>query len=274
MDNQTSGSDGNSKCYNYHHHKSVRVALVVVLVLLAVFLFAQTLKTFKEYHFVGGGVPAVTTISVSGTGETFAIPDTTEFTFTVNEEGSTVGEAQQKATKVMEQALAVVSKGGVEKENMKTIAYDVHPKYSQVECLRYPCNVESKIIGFESAQTIQVKMKDADKAGVLLSQLAEVGVQNISSLSFTVEDEDVVKKQAREMAIADAKKKADELSRSLGVKLVRIVNFNEDGNQPMPYYGKNMALGMGGDAVAPQAAPLPQGENKIVSNITITYEIR
>ena len=65
------------------------------------------------------------------------------------------------------------------------------------------------------------------------------------------------------------------LAKSLGVSLVRVVGFyeNEGG---MPIY----AYGLGGDermmaVSASKAAPeIPAGQNKIVSNVSVTYEIR
>lgn len=117
-------------------------------------------------------------------------------------------------------------------------------------------------------------MKDSQKAGELLSTLAGLEVQNISGLSFTIEDEDAIRAQARAKAIAEAKKKADELAGTLGVSLVRIVGFAEDAGIPTSFSAKDSALGMGAAQAAPAPAELPQGQNKITSNVSIAYEIR
>jgi uncharacterized protein YggE len=96
----------------------------------------------------------------------------------------------------------------------------------------------------------------------------------MSGPNFTIDKEDVLKEQARKMAIDEAKEKAEKLSKDLGVKLVRIVSFSENnGGYGMPmYYDKEMsAVSSAGRAPAPE---LPTGENKIISNVTITYEIR
>lgn len=79
---------------------------------------------------------------------------------------------------------------------------------------------------------------------------------------------------ARDLAIADAKAKAVKLSKSLGVKLKRIVSFTEMRGDT-PYYGISMESksSMGGD-MAPALPQLPVGENEVVSNVSITYEIQ
>jgi len=61
----------------------------------------------------------------------------------------------------------------------------------------------------------------------------------------------------------------------LGVRLVRIVNFSENGNYPIMYAKGMMATESVASAPTPTPTPtLPTGENKITSNVTITYEIR
>ena len=68
---------------------------------------------------------------------------------------------------------------------------------------------------------------------------------------------------------------AKELASQLGVTLVRIVSFSENGSYPPIYYDKmglSAAGGRGGaEATSVSVAP---GETRIVSNVTITYEIQ
>ena len=71
--------------------------------------------------------------------------------------------------------------------------------------------------------------------------------------------------------IADAKAKAETLAKSLGVKLVKIINFQESGNYPIYYAMESKATG--GVSSAP-VLELPVGEDTITSNVTLTYEIQ
>ena len=69
----------------------------------------------------------------------------------------------------------------------------------------------------------------------------------------------------------NAKAKAEQLAKDLGVHLGKITSFNEGSNYPMPMYaGKAMM-----DSVTASApAELPVGENLITSDVTITYQIK
>ncbi len=250
----------------------------VTLGLLALFLLAQTFKTFKEYRFVGSGVAATNTISVSGTGEVFAVPDRATFSVTVREEAKDVTAAQDQATKKANDIIAYLKGAGVAEKDIKTVNYSVNPKYeySQGTCTQYSCPPSKQtLVGFEVYQTLEVKVQDPKKAGELLTGVGGKGASEVSGLSFTIEDEDKLRSDAREEAIADAKAKAEQLASQLGVSVVRVVGFYEDaGGYPVP-----MAYGMGGDALSVRnekaAAPeLPVGENKILSSVNITYEIR
>jgi len=249
------------------------------LAMLAVFLLVLTISAFKEYRFIGTGVPASNTISVSGKGEVFAVPDTGEFMVTVREEAETVEFAQSEATKKINAVIEYLKGAGVEEKDIKTVSYNVNPKYewSQERCVNGYCPPgKQELIGFEVSQSLSVKVRDTKKAGELLSGVGSKGASEVSGLTFTIDDEDALRAEAREMAIDEAQEKADMLAAQLGVTVVRVVGFYEEsGGYPMPFaYGKGGNVMMASDARMEVAPELPTGENKITSNVNITFEIR
>ena len=124
--------------------------------------------------------------------------------------------------------------------------------------------------GYQVSQSVTVKVRDIGRAGELLSGVGKNGATNVGGLMFSIDDEDAVRGEARTKAIADAKAKAKELGKELGVSLVRIVSFSENGNYSGPImYATSM--GKGGGEGSPE---IPAGQNDIVSNVTVTYEIR
>lgn len=256
----------------------VKVA-AAALGMLAIFLLAETFKSLKEYRYVGSGVTATNTITVSGMGEVFAVPDQATFTVTVREEAVEVGDAQDAATEKANAIISYLKGAGVEEKNIKTISYNVNPRYEWEQdtlCREGYCPGNQVLVGFEVWQMLEVKVEDPKQAGELLTGVGGRGASEVSGLSFTIEDEDELRSQAREMAITEAKEKADALAKQLGVSVVRVVGFYEDSyGSPIPYaYGKGGDMLMAAES-APRAAPdLPAGENKITSNVNVTYEIR
>jgi uncharacterized protein len=257
----------------------VSAAATLALIILAAFLFAQTIKTFAEYNYIGAGIEPTSTISVTGKGEVFAVPDIARVTFSVQGEGAEPGQAQTEATRLTNEAIAYVKGLGIEDRDIRTQYFNLHPKYEQVRselCLRgEPCPMEARIVGYRVEQSIEVKLRDTAQAGEFVAGLATLGVQNVHGPNFTIDDEEALLTQARNKAIENAKQKADELARQLGVRVVGVVHFSEDGGySPMPY-ARNMKLEM--DAAMGSAAPapdMPLGENQIVTNVSITYEVR
>ncbi|NBV76944.1 DUF541 domain-containing protein [bacterium] len=251
----------------------------LALGVLALFLLVLTASEWKSMRFIGSGVTATNTINVSGKGEVFAVPDTGEFTLTVRETAKQVKDAQDTATKKANGSIAFLKDAGVDEKDIKTTDYSVNPQYEwqQGVC---PANAgycpggKQILTGFQVSQTLSVKVRDTKKAGDLLSGVGSKGVSEVSGLTFTVADEDSLKAEAREKAIADAKEKADVLAKQLGVSVVRIVGFSEnDGGYVQPMYMKREAL-MAADSMGGAAPQVPVGQNKIQSNVSITYEIK
>ncbi len=254
-------------------------SVLAVAVTLAIFLAVLTLNAIKEGSNIGRNFYPANVISVYGTGEVFAIPDTGSFSFSVVEEGKTVKEAQDKASKKINTTLDAVRALGVAEKDIKTTGYNSYPKYEYQQqtkaCAEIYCPPGKQVLtGYEVSQTISVKVRNTADAGAVLTKVGDLGVSNISNLDFVIDDMDAVNAQARDKAILDAKEKAKVLAKALGVRLVRIVSFNEGGGYPIPYaMGGAMEKVMSADAVSmpPQT---PVGENEIISNVTITYEVR
>lgn len=265
-------------------------SVLAVTVLLAVFLGVKSLNAIKENSKIGQGIYPTNVINVTGKGEVMAIPDTGSFYFSITEEAKTVNLAQEKASKKTNTIIDALKALGIEEKDIKTTSYNSYPKYQYsnsvcpmydsaggVSMPRYCPPGKEVLVGYEVNQTITVKIRKTADAGSVLTKVGDLGAANISGLSFVIDDLEKVQDEARDKAIEDAKQKAKILAESLGVKLKRIVSFSENGNYPIPYGG----YGMGGmelqatkDATVSSVPPeLPPGENEIVSNVTITYEI-
>jgi hypothetical protein len=188
------------------------------------------------------------------------------------------------ATQKINAITAYLKGAGVNEKDIKTIDYSVYPQYDYQNALcpqstsgaAIYCPPGRQVLkGYEVRQTTQVKVRDTAKAGDLLTGVGGKGATEVSGLTFTFDDPNAMQDEARNKAITDAKKKADVLAKQLGVRLVRVVSFNENGNYPSPiYYDKAvMTSGMGGAEPA-RAPEISVGQNKVTSNVSVTYEIR
>lgn len=275
------GGTCTGKCWK----KNAGMGVVLLAVSGSLLLLAQFVTEIKSFQFIGRDLPGeLTTISVGGEGEAFAVPDVAEVSFSIVEEGKDAATARKLVDDKMKAVHAFLKDSGVEDKDIKTTGYNLNPKYewSQTSAIA-PCfsgycpprEGKQVLVGYEVTQSVGLRIKKLDDAGLILGGLTDKGASYVSGLTFKVDDEDGVKADARQRAITQAKTKAEVLAKELGVKIVRITSFNEGGNYPMYNYAKGsdmMALSaVGGGS---EAANIPIGENKFVSNVTITYEVR
>ncbi len=248
---------------------------VVVLGLLATFLLSKTISEVVSWG--EDGMYPTKTITVMAEGEAIATADIASFSFSVNEEGATSEEAQGKVTTKVDQALKYLKDNGVEDKDIKTEYYNINPKYENVApCYAFDCPAPTqKIIGYEVSQGVRIKVRDTDNAGKFLSEMTKFGINNVSGLAFTIDDEDVLYDAARKDAVEKAEAKGKQLAKDLGVRLGKVVSFSEDNGGMYP-----TDMGYGGDmmksAVAPQTreVSLPQGENTYTTRVYVTYELK
>jgi len=252
---------------------------------LALFLLSATLGELKGYQFIGSGVTATNTISVNGDGEVFAVPNTADIMATIQETAKDVKTAQDNATKKSNDVIAYLKGAGVDEKDIQTTDYSVNPQYSyeQSSCPKpldggpviYCPPGRQSINGYQVSETLTVKVRDTSKAGDLLQGIGQRGISQVNGPNFTLDDADqkTYEAQARGKAIDDAHTKAEALAQQLGVHLVRVVGFSEGGGGPV-YYAKAMSMDAGMAAPAPAAPEIAPGQNKITSNVSVTYEIQ
>lgn len=246
-------------------------------ILLALFLLAATLVKMKEYRFVGSGVNATNTITVSGTGKIDRAPDTAKISFTVESEQKTLKAAQDTVSTKVDAVTKQLKALGIDDKYIKTDAYNSYPQYDypQVTCMAIGCPKPGTptLRGYQVSHNVTVSVKNLDTVPQVLGALGDSGVTNISGPNFGFDDDKAITREARDLAITDAKTEADKLAKSLGVHLVRIVSFSENGgNNPVPMYA--MKDSMSSQSVAGAAPALPVGDQNIQTTVTLVYEIQ
>ncbi|MEI6280571.1 MAG: SIMPL domain-containing protein [bacterium] len=266
--------------------KSRLIKIIFVLgIILSLYFLTKTITEIMNYNNIPGGATVSNTISFDGKGEVTAAPDLATVNFIIRENAKDVASAQTKATVKETAVLDFLDKSGIAKKDIKTENYNSNPTYSwrqgvcppvtDINSPNYYCTPGKNILtGYEVTENVSVKVHDLTKTGDIVKGIGDAGISEINGPDFSIEKEAALKAQARKIAIDEAKAKAGSLSKDLGVHLVRIVNFSENGNYPIMYGAKVMATADSAGSVPAQAPTLPTGETKITSNVTITYEIR
>ncbi|MFA6537098.1 MAG: SIMPL domain-containing protein [Patescibacteria group bacterium] len=246
--------------------KIIEIAIVVVLAVLAIFLIFEARKVWKEYNYVGKSLETQGTISITGEGKVVSNPDIAKIQIGLNTDAKTVTEAQKQNTEKMNEIVDSIKKQGLADKDIQTSNYSIYPKYDWSDG-------KSLIVGYTVSQSLDLKIRDTKKVSDILQIVGEKGANQVGNLTFGIDDPENLKLEARDKAIVDAKKKAEELADQLDVKLGKVINYYMDstgGNDRYLDYKVAPAMGISEGAVAPA---IEQGENEIKVNVTIVYEI-
>lgn len=207
-------------------------------------------------------------VTISAQGKITAKPDLLEISAGVIANGATAVEAQRQNTEKMNQVIAYLKSQGIDPKDIQTTNYSDQPNYDY--------RVTPPVInGYVANQMVVAKVHNLDSAGALLDGLTKNGANQINSANYTFADPDAIREQARELALSNAKDKAQKLAQAAGVKLGALVTFTEDQN-PNPYpipYAMDAAVGKGS---GPVAAPtqIEPGSQDVTATVTVTYSLK
>lgn len=229
----------------------------ISLALLSVFL------AFAIKNQLQNPPPVTNTLVVSGEGKAFATPDIAVISATILTQSKDSKAAQdlnsQRSVKVSE----FLKAQGIADVDVKTTGYNIYPQYS------YPSGGEQYISGYQVSQAYDIKVRDIGKVNTILTGLVSAGANQVNNLGLQVEDPDKAQSEARQKAIDNAKKKAEEIQKQSGIKLGRLVNLSENMSYPGAYYDRAMSGGLGGGG--PVIQP---GQNETSVTVNLTYQIR
>ncbi len=247
----------------------IKNILAVILALFLVVLIIDGITDIKDKMDASEN-----TIIVSDIGTVYAKPDLGVITVSVVTEAKTVAEAMAENTEKMNKLTAAVKNEGVEEKDLKTVSFYVYPRYEWYEKSDFYSQDRRVLVGYEISQSLEVKIRDLAKIGSIIEAATDTGANQVSDLQLVIDNQEELKKQARQAAIGKAKAKAEELAKQLGVKLIAISSFSESGTTPY-FYGleKSIAapIGLGGGEDSLQ---METGENKIEITVYITYKIK
>ncbi|OGG23698.1 hypothetical protein A3A79_00620 [Candidatus Gottesmanbacteria bacterium RIFCSPLOWO2_01_FULL_43_11b] len=236
------------------------------LVLFFLLLFAYT-KLVGPIPF---SVTSVTTtktdtFSVTGSGKMTVVPDIAVINVGVTSRGATVKAAQQQLNSKINAISDAIKKLGVSEKDIQTSNYSIYPNYDFQ-------TGGQRVSGYQASSNLTVKIRDIEKANSVIDAATAAGANQVSGVSFDVDDKTKAENEAREKAVTEARKKATDAARIAGFKLGRVINYSESfGGEPRPIPLMEKAVGAPDDSVTTQVEP---GTNEVVVTVTLSFEIQ
>ncbi len=261
-----------------NYKKNLYWVTLVFIIVLSFYYIAKILTEFKSYGLIDKGYNVIT---LSGHGEVAAVPDIASIHFTIQKEKKTIKEAQAEVALVEKQALDFLREMKIEDKDIKTSNISFFPKkeyvYGKSACIEYSCPPQSGrdvVVGYESTESITVKIRNTDDVGKIIEGLGKLAVSELNGPNFAVDNKEKLKIEARKMAIEEAKAKAKVLARDLGLKLGDMISFNDGSSYGSDmYYSNDVPMKSSYSESDEVRSQIPKGENIITSDVSIAYEV-
>ena len=206
-------------------------------------------------------VAPVATISVSGEAQVSVPPDLAQIDAGVSTEAKTAREASDANNAAMGRVLLALKGAGIEEKDFQTSRLSLQPQYAPNR------SGPNAVVGYRAANRVTIKLRDVTKVAGTIDILVAAGANELGGINFMVSQASKLLDDAREKAIADARRKAEIYAKAAGVTLGEPLSISGEGSAPPVFRGKMMAPMQAGAAVA-------QGEETLSVTVSVSWAIK
>lgn len=150
---------------------------------------------------------------------------------------------------------------GVERKYIQTSGLSLNAQYD------YRNNEPPVFTGYEVTNQLQVTVMELDRLGIILDAVVAAGANNLNGPSFSIDDDQPIKQQARDRAMERAKEHALAYARKAGFSNVQLVSVTEGFSARGPSPVANMRM----MDVAESAASVPIANGQVGTTVTVTF---
>ena len=203
-------------------------------------------------------------VVVVGDGRVTVAPDYAQIASGVTTRGKTVKEASDANSKTMAAIIKALLDSGVAQNDIQTSRFSVQPVYLPQEP-----RTEPKLAGYSVSNQVRAKIRQIDKLGEILDRLITAGATDVGNIEFLVSDPSKALDQAREAAIADARRKAEVYARAAGIRLGQVEWITEQSGfgPAVPFRAQ------GASAARAAAVPIATGDDTLAITVTVGFAI-
>jgi uncharacterized protein YggE len=244
----------------------IRVLAVVVAVLVAFALGLAISPLARWLPQVSAQPGAERGISVVGEGRITTSPDLARATFGVEIVDPSLNKALADAASQMERVVSRLVQLGVNRDDIRTVRFSVAPVYDNRPPV--PGGTPTSILrGYRVSNAVSVTIRGIDRVGVLIDEAVASGATRIEGIAFDTSQLSQFKDQARELAMANARAKAEQLASLAGVGLGRPLLIEESDPTGVPVARPAMAA----QAAAPETTPIEGGQLEIRTTVRVVW---
>jgi uncharacterized protein YggE len=212
---------------------------------------------------LGSGAALEPFIAVTGVGQAQAKPDIASVSLGVQTQAPVARDAQTENSELMAKVIDAIKAMGIEDEDISTHGLSLRPRYDREG---------QKVVAYLATNNVSVIVRDLDQVGEVLDAGFDAGANVAGGVQFSIADPTDSRNQAMELAVADARDRADVLAKAAGVTIVGVLSVTEDsGGYSSPRATNVMAFAE--SAAMKLATPIEPGELTIGVRVRVVYSI-
>jgi uncharacterized protein len=211
------------------------------------------------------GAPRVT---VEGRGVVRAAPDAATIQVGIDARSTSVANARESAARQMTAAIEALLARGVARADLQTDFYRVSLIWN-----RDAKGQPTTGWGYSVHNELKATIRDLDRLGDVLDDALAAGMTQLSGPTFFIERPQALEDEARRLAVADARRRAEILAGAAGAELGRIVSIVEHepgGRRPLFRRAAYAADAMSAPNVA---TPIESGMEEITVEVQTIWEL-
>jgi uncharacterized protein YggE len=194
-------------------------------------------------------------------------PDLAHIDAGVASDAKTAREASDANNAAMSKVLAALKSADIDEKDYQTSRLSLQPQYAPNRP-GYSASGPSAITGYRASNRVTIKLRDVARVAGVIDTLVAAGASDIGNIGFSISQASKLLDDARDKAVADARRKAEIYAKAAGVTLGAPLSISE-GGAPAPVFRAKLAMPM-----ATTSAPVAQGEETLSVSVNVTWAIK
>jgi len=198
-------------------------------------------------------------VTVVGEGQVQGTPDTltvnASMEFVEPDATSAMNQTNERQQAVIDSLAGI----GVDRKDIATTAADLQPQYG---------SDNTAIAAYRATNSINLKIRDLDKASEAIGLIVSTGgnATRINSISYSIEDDSQLVRDARARAFDDAKDRAAQYAELSGLGLGKVISISESPGSTPP-------IPIQAPRAMEAAVPLEPGQQTVGFSVTVIWEL-
>jgi uncharacterized protein len=241
-------------------NNTLSAVVIGLALIIAAWIIGQNINHTATVNM--GGQNA---LAVSGDGKVFAKPDTFLLTIMAEEKSKTTKDGFAKVNAKIGLLQKLMKDNNIAEKDIQSVNININPNYIYD-------NSKTSIDGFIATHGLAIKIRNLDSIDTILSGVSAVDGVRIQSTGYDIDEKTALYRDARDLAIAKAKQKAEDMAKASGITLGKVMSISESQNYTPIYANQFMMKSM--DSVQTEGGGVSAGQLEISTTVNISYEIK